>query len=193
MKKQLNIIGAVVLLVTVGIFVLGGPSKTVDKLTDKKSSDQKSPSSSNVSETSEVAELKDVPVLEPVSAEQFGGFKAITEPVSSLNIQNPNPTRVGAKVDTSLYQGVVYKDSESTFRVLIGKLTDKSQGLIELSDAFELVLNKSSAGSNDISLRRVTPSTLEIESIKIVRWANLPNDDQMVEAIKYFKAANPNQ
>ncbi len=55
--------------------------------------------------------------------------------------------------------------------------------MLTLSDSYELIAN-----NNEVSLRLADSPTIPLESIKIVRWANLPNDHKVVDALLKYKA-----
>ena len=164
------------------------------------SSNNKQASSSKVSEQKPISQTKltsqaqasnelqqhqqqsSVALLEPVSAESFGDFGATA--ANSTPQNSSTPTKLGSKVDTELYQGIVFLDSGKN-RVLAGKLKDKSPGVLEISDAFELVSN-----GTQIILQVAKPNVLDIDTTKVIKWANLPNNNQMIRAVILYKKSH---
>lgn len=188
--KKILVFGALTLAIGAGIIVsLGGPEKTLDKVTGKESSkDTEKIDNSQPKLTELQKELASTPVLEPVAPEAFGDFKIIATPASQLIAQNPtSPSKVDPRLDTSKFQGVLYKVSDASFRVLYGKLSDESKGVLKLESTFELI----SDGGTQVSLRKVDPTVTQLETVKIVRWTNLPTDHQVVKAMEEYKKQNP--
>jgi hypothetical protein len=122
-----------------------------------------------------------IPNLKPVSAEVFGDFGNVNK--NSKPQQPDGPSKLGDQVEITKYQGVVTKDSKGNYRVLVGKLADKAEGKVELTDVFELTTTEEFT-----NLRVADPNILPIATDTIVKWANLPNDNQMVRALLAFKA-----
>lgn len=195
MKKILLSAGVVTILLVLGMFALAGPKKATNKLTDgfsNKSTGSLDTKSSNTKDLSAAKEnTAKEPLLEPVTSQQFGDFQVINSNPSTLVVQNSTgPAQVSSGVETSKYQGVLYKTSATEFRVLYGRLSDKSVGIVQLADAFELIKNATVNGRTDVSLKIVTPSTIDLETTKIVRWTNLPETNEVPKAIFEYKKAN---
>jgi hypothetical protein len=125
-------------------------------------------------------ELSTTKQLEPISAEEFGDFGNAT---GALSPQYPSaPSKLGDKVSQGSYQGIVFQ-LDGKNRVLVGKLKDISIGKIELSDGFELITE-----GNAISLKVAEPNIITIETTRVIKWANLPDTNQMVKALLEYKA-----
>ena len=186
--------GIAVLLIAV--IVLGGAGATgwyVMSKQDKQSANsvqeqsetsQKDTKSGNQKAAGYQEELATT-ILNPVTAEEFGDFGNVA---AGQAVQNANiPTKLGDKVDTQRYQGIVFGTDDS-YRILVGKLADKSVGTFELTDAFELVRN-----GNESSLRVAAPNVVAIDSRTVIKWANLPDTNQMVKALLEYKKFNTGQ
>jgi hypothetical protein len=137
------------------------------------------------------AQTSDAPVLPPVTASDFGGLSLVNADATKFVYQNKDQvTSVGSQVNSSQYQGVLYKPTDTSFRVLYGKLADKAPGKLVLTDAFELVVVGQANGSRDVSLHKADPNTIDLDTTKIVRWTNVPDYDQIAKAIAQYKQQN---
>jgi cytoskeletal protein RodZ len=141
-------------------------------------SEQASASASKTNTSASTSKQTAVKVIEPVSSAEFSSFASIT---AGQPIYPSEPSKVGDKVSANSYQGIVITDGTST-RILFGKLSDKSLGVLQLSDAFEYA-NK--------TLSLAKPNLISINTTFVVKWANLPNDNKGVQAILQWKAQNP--
>ena len=170
----------------IALALIGGLGFALVKNSDRQPQQPKQQTQPELSELQQ--ELADVPELKPVSAKDFGDHRLVTSNPNDLHIQKPDgPSKIGGQANTDQYQAVLYKNSDTFFRVLYGRLTDKSEGKLELQDAYELVVQQLQDGTRDVSLRAAEPDTIELETTKIVRWANLPGDDAIVQAIRSFE------
>lgn len=189
MDKILRIGALAAVAIITGIFAFGGPREVVRKISgnNTRQLENQTVSARSALETA----LADVPVLDPVAERDFGDFRLVTSKADDFQIQRSDgPSKVNGKVDDTLYQGVIYKTSDTFFKVLFGKLSDKSKGQLALDDAFELVVQPMPDGSSNVSLRQTSPSSLDLDTTKIVRWSNLSNDNDIIRVLRDFKTQN---
>lgn len=116
------------------------------------------------------------PALEPVSAAEFDII--LTTPQERLVPKEPQLESAAKKgIITDLYQGVVVSQGNGTAKVYVGDLEDIAVGKWLLSTAFEYKLVEGGVARGLVS---VPERQVDIQSVRVVAWTNLPQDHSLV-------------
>ena len=127
------------------------------------------------------------PAIEPVSAAEFDLLvSASQETLMPVEPQLESAAKKG--IIANLYQGVIVSQGNGTTKVYIGNLEDVAVGKWLLSTAYEYKLQE---GKTARELVAVPERQVDIQSVRVVAWANLPQDHTLVLALQEQLRSQP--